>query len=571
MLYFLVLCLVNVEIFETEEPRNFEIILKELEELKTNPVDINSARMEDFMKIPYLTMIDCLKIIGYRNKCGLFNAVQELLKIPGFDQALFAKIEPYITIKARTIKFEKASLRARMEKTLSENNSEEYYTNLKTVVSGYSLFLVTEKDPYETNFFDYYSAGMVLKDDKRRFAFGRYDLDLGSGMTISSIGSLFESIDFRTSANERGIIPHTAAIENGGFFGAAISDSLFLNYTLFYSNQRLDGRIDSSGYARSFDESGEHTDSLELSRKDRINEEIIGYDIKYGISNILLSNRSYLCNYSPSFICDDSSKQFYGKDFWISAVSIKYLGETFILFTEMARGFKGYVGGLIGFSSIFPFIDFNLAGSYYSPGFYSPKGVESKNDYIGLSLDIGNHSKIANLDATLNVVNRTEEDSSQYDLRLNFEKGLKFLNTRFQMRWRFIENRRALSGSRVFLHFTPFKIVYGDLRLEERYIYSDTLEKGIFGGIELGFEFKKIEMKFRYGLFSTDSYASRIYAYEPDLPGIINNRMLFNKGNYGFLYLSLRPIEKISISFKYSIFKKNFCIKHLGAQLDIRW
>lgn len=570
----LCICLINdAAIFETEEERDFEIILSDIEELQNNPIDLNTATFEDLTKIPYLSVVNCLKIIEYREKYGPFSSVRDLLNVPGFDILIFEKIRPLITIMAKPFMFEKVTTRIRMHTEVpTEHTSEGYYTRSQCVFDQYNIFLVTEKDSYESSFFDYYSAGMIVDANVRKFAFGKYNLDLGSGVVLSPIGSFYHTIDFRMMVNERGIIPYTSSLENSGFFGAAFSDSLFLKYTIFYSNQKLDGRIDSLGFARSFYESGKHTDSASLSRKDRINEEIFGYDIRYRFSNLLISNRSYRCVYNPAFACTDSFTKFYGEKFWASAIGLKYFGESFVLFSEWARSFKNRIGGLFGFSGFFPYIDFNLAGKYYPAGFFSPKGVEADDDYVGGTVDISHHSKFAHLGATVTLDNKAEEDSAKYGLRINFEKKLGILNAKLQMRWRFTKEVKDLSGSRVFLRITPAKAIFFDIRLEEKQIYNvNELERGIFGAIEAGVQLGKLRLRIRYGLFETDSYASRIYVYEIDLPGIINNRMLYNDGNYGFIYLGFKPIDKVNLTLKYSVINKDSdSAKRFGCQLDAR-
>jgi len=559
--------------FETEEERDFEVILRDIEYLKNNPIDINIADVEALSKIPFLSLTDCLKIVQYRQERGPFHSLEDLLNIQGFDPYLFDNIKPYITVKAKPFKIEKLTTRLRLKtKIPKDQNSLEYYTKSKGIFSQYNIFLVTEKDPYESSFFDYYAAGIVIDEGKRKIALGKYNLDLGSGVALSTVGSFFHSIDFRVMTHERGILPYTSSLENGGFFGTALSDSLLVNYTLFYSNQKLDGRIDSLGFARSFDESGDHIDSASLSRKDRITEELVGYDVHYRFTNLLVSHRSYWCTYSPEFACRDSLTRFYGGNFWISGIGLKYFGDLFVLFSEWARSFKNRIGGLFGFSGFFSYIDFNLAGKYFPVGFYSPKGVESKADYVGGTLDIRHRSRIGDLGTTVTIDNKTDEDSTKYGLRLNFEKKFGILNARLQVRWRYRGEMKDLSGSRVFLRITPLRWLFFDVRFEEKYVYSITeFEKGIFGAVEVGVKYKGVNLRMRYGLFDTDSYASRIFAYEADLPGIVNNRMLYNEGKYGFVYCSFKPMRHLQLSFKYSVLKRDsFLTKQFGCQLDGR-
>ncbi|MGB3477909.1 MAG: helix-hairpin-helix domain-containing protein [bacterium] len=564
------ICLLgDATIFESEEERDFEVIIDDIENLIKNPIEINTARLEDLVKIPYLSPVQCLKIIEHRP----FSKIDELLSIPGIDRDVFEKIKPLVTVGPKAFSFEKLTTRMRvMTQIPHEQSSERYYTKSQCIFSNYNIFLVTEKDPYESSFVDYYSAGIIINDRKWKFAFGKYNLDLGTGVVLSPIGSFFTTTDFRVMMNERGILPYTSSLENSGFFGAAFSDSFFVKYTVFYSNQKVDGRIDSLGFARSFYESGNHTDSSSLSRKDRINEEILGYDLRYRFSNLLISNRSYRCVYSPAFVCDDSFAQFYGNKFWISAVGLNYYGDQFVVFSEWARSFNNRIGGLFGFSGFFPYFDFNLAGKYFPLGFYSPKGVEADDNYFGGTLDISHHSKLINLGTTVTFDNKVETDSAKYGLRVNLEKNYGIINAKFQIRWRFTKEMMDLSGARVFLRITPIKIIFFDLRLEEKHVYdSNELDRGIFGAIEAGLQLKNLQFRVRYGLFNTDSYASRIYVYEIDLLGIINNRMLYNSGHYGFIFLSIKPIERITTTFKYSLMHRDSdTTTQIGCQIDVR-
>ncbi len=562
----------NQELFETEQEKDYETILFELENLKYNPIDLNTADLKELSKIPFLKPADCLKIIGYREKFGRFEKVDDLLKIKGIDKEFVELIRPYVTIKSKPVKWKGVQSRLRFQKELDKNDSEAYYTKNIFEMQDYKIFLVTEKDPYESSFFDYYSTGILIDEGKRKFAFGNYNLDFGSGIILSSIGTFFQGTDFRLLTHERGIIPYTSSIENGGFFGAALSDTLFLNYALFYSNQKLDGRIDTSGYAKSFDPSGHHTDSASNARKDRIREEIFGYNLRYTKDNIMSGFTTYWSVYEPAFICSDSTIDFYGKNYFISGLNLKYFQERFILFAEFARSFQNRLGSVFGWTGLLPYnFIFNIAGKYFNPGFYAPKGAEADEDYIGLYFDLNNSSRIIDAGTNINIYTNNQADTNRYDLRFNLGKKVGFTEIKINLRWLYRENYKEISGSRIFLKFKLKRFLYFDLRLEEKCDYGDSLKRGLFGGVEAGIDTRFVAAKFRYGLFDTDSYSTRIYVYEPDLPGIINNRMVYGKGRYGFCYLSLRILKNISFSIKLSFMKKDFLTKKLGVQLDTKF
>jgi hypothetical protein len=573
LVFLLIIAITDDLVFKTEQDIDLELILKDLEDLKSQPLDLNSATVEDLARIPYLTSNNIIKIVEFRDRYGSFRQVDDLSKIPGFDRVLVETISPFVTVGIKRVDVKKIVARFRSQTELPRRDqSSEYYTRLGFSIDQYGIHVVTEKDAYESEFFDHYAAGLFVDDGERKFALGKYNLDLGAGVALSTVGSFFRGIDFRIMLNERGLIPYTSTIENGGFFGAAFSDSFFINYRLFYSNQRLDGRIDSLGFARSLDPSGNHIDSLSRSRKDQINEEIFGYDIRYRWANTLISSRSYLCSYRPAFATTDSQTKFYGDDFFVTSVEFRYFGESFVMFSEVARSWQNRVGGIFGFSASFPFVDLNLAGKYFPEGFYSPKGIEAADDLAAAVLDIKHHSRIVDVGAVLTLDNRLSEDTTRYDMKLSFAKKLGMLNARVNIRRRYRAERRDLSGSEALLRFMITRFLFFDVRFEERSVYNEQIEHGIFGAFEVGLDFKKLDIRVRYGIFDTDSYGSRIYAYEIDLPGIVNNRMLYGDGDYGFLYASMRPIPQIKLSVKYStVHRDPISDTQIGGQIDFRF
>ena len=559
-------------IFKTEQNIDFELILRDLEYLRSRPIDLNSASVEELAQITFLTLNSSIKIVRYRERYGAFNSVRDLLNITGFDKALVDMIRPYVVVGIKRVDVKKIAARARMQTELpAEKESSEYYSRLNLLVDQYGFHAVTEKDEYESRFFDHYAVGLMVDDGKRKFALGKYNLDLGAGAVLSTVGSFFRGIDFRIMLKERRILPYTSTTENGGFFGAAFSDSFFINYTLFYSNQRLDGRVDSLGFARSLDESGIHVDSLSLSRVDQINEEILGYDIRYRRSNMLISNRAYHCTYDPPFVTNDSVAKYYGQDFFTTSVEFRYFDDAFVMFSEVARSWKNRIGGIFGFSAVFPYIDFNLAGKYFPSGFYSPKGIEVMANFAGGTIDIKHHGPFVDVGLNFTLDNKLDEDTTRYDLKLNFAKQVGILNARVNFRRRFRDEEKDLSGSEVLLRISPLRFMFLDLRFEEKSVYREAIESGVFGALEVILDFKNLDVRARYGIFQTDSYDSRIYAYEIDLPGIINNRMLYGKGEYGFVYISVRMLRNIKLGMKYSMINLDSASDtHIGGQLDIR-
>ena len=61
-------------------------------------VNINTASKEELMTLPGIGESKALAILAYRKEKGRFSSVNDLKDIPGIKEAVFSKIEEYITV-----------------------------------------------------------------------------------------------------------------------------------------------------------------------------------------------------------------------------------------------------------------------------------------------------------------------------------------------------------------------------------------------------------------------------------------------------------------------------------------
>lgn len=66
--------------------------------LASHQIDLNSASMEELMKIPGIGKIIARNIIEYREKNGPFTSVEELLKVKGIGPKKLNQIRPYLIL-----------------------------------------------------------------------------------------------------------------------------------------------------------------------------------------------------------------------------------------------------------------------------------------------------------------------------------------------------------------------------------------------------------------------------------------------------------------------------------------
>ncbi len=67
-----------------------------------NQLDLNTASLEDLIKIPGIGKVIAKNIIEYREKNGPFTSVDELLKVKGIGIKKLNQIKPYFTVSNST-------------------------------------------------------------------------------------------------------------------------------------------------------------------------------------------------------------------------------------------------------------------------------------------------------------------------------------------------------------------------------------------------------------------------------------------------------------------------------------
>jgi len=65
----------------------------------TQKININDAGVDDFKKHPYISFYVAQALVSYREKHGKYSKVEDIKKSVLVNEALYAKIAPYLTVK----------------------------------------------------------------------------------------------------------------------------------------------------------------------------------------------------------------------------------------------------------------------------------------------------------------------------------------------------------------------------------------------------------------------------------------------------------------------------------------
>jgi hypothetical protein len=136
---------------------------------------------------------------------------------------------------------------------------------------------------------------------------------------------------------------------------------------------------------------------------------------------------------------------------------------------------------------------------------------------------------------------------------------MKQVIPRIQENYRLTSELISSSSVRLVSRIEWAKVTYAGMKKSEQgLLLSQTIQCTLF---------RSLALRARVAVFETDSYDSRIYEYEDDLPRASSNPALYDRGLRWYLILRYNIFLKVDIAAKYSQTIKDG-IKSIGSGLD---
>ena len=63
------------------------------------PININSATMEELTELPRIGEVTATRIVKWREENGPFSSTEELMNVQGIGERLYERIRPYVTVE----------------------------------------------------------------------------------------------------------------------------------------------------------------------------------------------------------------------------------------------------------------------------------------------------------------------------------------------------------------------------------------------------------------------------------------------------------------------------------------
>ncbi|TRX62198.1 helix-hairpin-helix domain-containing protein [Fulvivirga sp. M361] len=390
------------EIFAIQdEDINYTEMYEALLSSYANPLDLNTATLEELRSLYILSEKQILEFEDYRTRYGPLLSIYELQAIPSFNVSTAKRLLHFTHIVSsgltkgahpflqRVLKEENNYLLLRYERTLEEKRGfspidsssttrykgspDQWYARFRVShTNDFSLGLTTEKDAGEQLILDpktkrygndFYSFHLQLKNrgKLKNVILGDFQLQSGQGLIFGSgfnIGKGAETITTTRRVNS-GIRPYTALQESHFFRGAAITAKVSNNVTMttLYSRINQDAVIQtdevSAEFVSTIRTSGFHRTTSEISAKDQLMEQNAGVSVTYQKNRLMLGANYLFTRYSIPMIRNTtliSQNEFAGKDNMVYGTFFNYAVDNYTFFGEIARsasGGHGIVTGLL--------------------------------------------------------------------------------------------------------------------------------------------------------------------------------------------------------------------------------
>lgn len=475
-----------------------------------------------------------------------------------------------------------------------------------------SIGVTMEKDPGEQLFgekspygFDFYSAHAYYSGNKflRKAVIGDYQVQFGQGLAMWT-GYGFSKTADATSArkNARGIRPYTSTDEVRFMRGAAIELGVKnFSFTTWVSYKGVDGSVEmldtldseEARLASSINMTGNHRTTSELERKNSLMEMIYGANVKYESRNFQVGVTAVQQAYDAFYQRSDqlmNKYQFAGKELLNLSADYSYIYRNLSIYGEVAQSRSSNAVAILQGVSVAMGRRASLTALYrnypkdyhtfYASGFGEGSNTNNESGiYLGGSFRL---NKEWSLNSYVDFFKspwlkfRIDSPSEGHEVfsQLKYRPSPRFeIYLRVREKDKMINVSEYVGNIRPIERYKQRKYQVGltaDLgsgwRWRSRIDYvTDQRESA---GKQDGFALTQdllyrnknfpLEISLRYAIFNTDSYDTRVYAYEYNLENVFSIPAYFNKGSRAYVMLRYTFFnDRCDLWLRYSAFVYN--------------
>jgi hypothetical protein len=427
-------------------------------------------------------------------------------------------------------------------------------------------------------------------------ALGDYQVQCGQGLNFWTGYAFNKSVDVMAiKKTAQALRPYSAVDENRFLRGAAIELGIGpWRMLTFVSQKRVDAGIemDSTGvftaYAAGMEVSGLHRTTDEIARRAALKETIAGTSLRFRCKNIQLGAQAIYQGYDKAVLKDTlpyNQFDFRGDrclstsvDYSVVFKNVHFFGESsFLPLTKATSQLHGVLLALsprCSMSTLFRMYQRNYTG-FYTSGFSENGKDQNENGlYMAIRYQItksfilnayadvfkfpwlnyqvsaptNGYEVLAQLTykplKTIEIYARYRKQMHQKNSR-DLDETVAFVEDVFQENYRlnlsFVANESLTFRSRiewVTIHRPSNAPEHGMV------LFSDVIYKP---------KSWPLDFSLRYALFDTDSYDSRIYAYENNALNVFTIPAIYGQGSRGYVLLRWSFLKHCDLWLRYGV------------------
>ncbi len=440
------------------------------------------------------------------------------------------------------------------------------------------------------NVFDFYSGHVYVSDIGilQQAVVGDYHLEFGQGLTLwtgLSFGKSAEGVNIKRFG--RNIKPNTSANENRFFRGAAATIGWKgISFTGFYSRNKVDATLNAfltedDKELQTIIETGYHRTVNELLKKDALTITAYGGRATYRYKFFKIGATAYQTRLDKAMIPSDDVYRYFtfsGDLLTNYGVDLNFDFNKFGLFGELSASSNGGLAGIGGLNALlsdrftFTLVYHNYGKDFqnlYNNPFSVSNAMQNESGiYFGFRALVHKKWTLSGYidhywfpwlkyridgpsvgrDYLLQLSYTTARNMNMY-FRYRFKQKQQNYAEPYDYTEKLIDlNRHEF---RVFLNYQVFDFLIFKNRLD-MIMYKEEFHEQEFGyliyqDILYRPERFPLEATFRYALFDTRSYDSRIYTYENDVLYAFTIPAYFNKGQRIYLMLRWKALKQLDV------------------------
>ena len=547
------------------------------------PLDLNKCSFYDLLQLQFLEKKEVAAILEYRKSRGHFRSVYELQAIQDLSRSTislllhFVVVQPLSAnlIRSRHLIITSYQTQLEGQKEYQDGHyvgsKHKHQLRYRTTFKNMKWGMLTEKDMGE-RWLDFNSFHFSYTKHYIRLLLGDYQLSLGQGLLHYQGFSFGKSSDVLNVFRKSNVLrAHTSSRESHFLRGIAIEQQLKKwKVSTWFSVNNIDANIDeSSNVVTSLQDAGLHRTESEIEHKNQLLETLYGARVHLQKKQ-LNTSLYFVANHwnKPVMTVSDTTSYSIGigGDYSLTYRNAHFFGELVCVGTSISAisAMNVHISKRLAISLLFRKYD-HEHNSWSANGFGEQSNTRNETGlYTALNLDLNKRWSIALYTDYFSFpyssyYTTAKQRGSDVFLQLHHQSSKSFrFHSRIQWESK-LNDQSDASGLQSIERQNKIKIrsqmsgTFNDFGLKSRlsWHYAEN-QWGYL--IHQDVSYKPLEKRWaitlRYQLFDTPSYASRIFAYEPDVLYAFSVPSFYGEGQRIVGVIKYRFIKKWTINLK---------------------